>query len=555
MCKSCALLVFVLAMLACTSEAFAGSDVATEPPSIVFIIVDDLNDYIGHYGGHPQAITPNIDSLAESGVAFTNAHTNAPVCQTARNSLFTGVYPHDSRDFGWTPRKQHAVLKNNKTFLHLLREGGYRLLGTGKLLHRNDQALWDEWGEPERFNYGPHAFNGTKIAPHPDVPQPFRDINIVDGSFAPLSDIPDFPDSEPGTSPGWGYRGPDEIFRYVSDDDRDLMPDEKHADWAVSMIEQLDNDKRTEPFFLAIGFVKPHTPLYAPKQYFDLYPLESVELPFRDDSWKTNTFFRENYPATQMGLHYYDALCESYDDCDEGLRRVVQAYLACVTFLDDQVGKVLDALNTSGLADNTLVIFTSDHGWQFGERNYLYKNSPWEESTRIPMIVRAPFEQVKGMQVDTPISLIDIFPTIQDYARLDGDTALREGAAATGGFSIRPLMSDPDAEWEGPDGALTVMGAGISKPIEGLAVIGNPEATWHVKVLKDLDPSYIDKQTYSYRTRRYRYIRYPNGREELYDRKNDPAELTNVVNIEQYSDIAASLREQTTALITGSTVQ
>lgn len=529
-----------------------GTDGLPERPNILFIIVDDLNDYVGRYGGHPQSITPSIDKLAASGVTFTNAHTNSPVCQPARNSLFTGVYPHDSRDFGWTARKRHVVLRHNKTFLHLLRENGYSLHGTGKLLHRNDRSLWDDWGVPERYNYGPHAFDGKQVVPHPDVPEPFRNINIVDGSFAPLSQTPRFPVASDGRQGGWSYSyDPDDVYRYVSDDDRDLMPDELHADWAVRKLQELEQAAATEPFFLGIGFVKPHTPLYAPDKYFDMYPLDDVSLPARDNDFRDNTFFHDNYPRTQMGLRYYDALCESYDDCDEGLRLVVQAYLACVTFMDDQVGRVIDALNDSKFADNTLVILTSDHGWQFGEREYLYKNSPWEESTRVPLIVRAPGEQVTGMEVDQPVSLVDLFPTIQDYAHLQGSTKFDEPAASPGGFSIRNLVAEENATWSGPDGALTVMGVGISEPIEGLARSTNPTALWHVEVLKHLGPEYVMQQTYSYRTARYRYIRYRDGSEELYDHQSDPREWRNVASDEAYIQAKRALKDQMMGIIEG----
>jgi len=139
-----------------SSSLVASEKVKTQAdkPNVLFIMVDDLNDYLGAYGGHPQSKTPNIDALANASVKFNNAHTNVPVCSPSRSSLFTGVYPHQSKDFGWTPLPKQHVLKHNKTFLELFRENGYKLYGTGKLLHNNNKKYWDEWGVQERINYG-----------------------------------------------------------------------------------------------------------------------------------------------------------------------------------------------------------------------------------------------------------------------------------------------------------------------------------------------------------------------------------------------------------------
>ncbi|WP_211093274.1 sulfatase [Flammeovirga agarivorans] len=534
------LFVTLLSVLAINSYCSAQN--TQDKPNVLFIIVDDLNDFEGKFGGHPQAKTPNIDKLADSGVTFNNAQTNVPVCQPARNSLFTGVYPHDSRDFGWTPRKQQYVVKNNKTLFELFRENGYALYGSGKLLHKNDKKLWDEWGVPERINYGPHAYNGEKIIPHPSVPEPFRSINIVDGSFARLSDVPQFDSTKTTLNPGWGY--PKKEFRYVNDEDRDLFPDEQHANWAVEKIKELEKSGSNEPFFMGIGFVKPHTPLYAPDKYFDMFPLEDLKLPVIKKGDADDSFFKDNYPMSQMGLKYYKALCDSYEDDEEGLRKVIQAYLACIAFMDDQVGKVMDALDQSKFAENTIVVFTADHGWNFGEKDYLYKNSPWEESARIPMIVRYPKSQKTGSEVDQPVSLIDIYPTLKDMCQLEGSTKLNDNAAALGGYSFAPFMTDKNATWEGPEGALTVMGVGISEPIEGLAVSTNPQALWHIKVLKDLGQEFILQQTYSYRTKDFRYILYKDGQEELYDHRKDPYEWKNVEAKKSYAKVKAELKRQ-----------
>ncbi|QBY04215.1 DUF4976 domain-containing protein [Thalassotalea sp. HSM 43] len=531
--------------------AYASNDapIDEQRPNVLFVIVDDLNDYLGTFGGHPQSKTPNIDRFAEQATQFSNAHTNVPVCSPSRSSLFTGVYPHDSRDFGWTRLKKQHVLKNNKTFLQQFRENGYQMYGTGKLLHHNDLKYWHEWGVEERINYGPHAYDGNKIVGHPSVPEPFRSINIVDGSFAPLTDVPTFDNNTKiKRQPGWGY--PFKGFRYVSEDDRDLLPDEQHALWAVNKLKQLEQQDSNSPFFMGVGFVRPHTPLYAPQRFFDMFPLESIELPNIKTGDIDDTFFKDNYPMTQMGLAYFKALQDSYPDDDLGLKKVIQAYLACIAFMDEQFGLVMDALNSSKFNDNTIVVFTSDHGWQFGEKDYLYKNSPWEESTKIPMLWRVPGKTIAGHKVQQPVSLIDIYPTFIELATLTGSNARNKNAGPMGGHSLVPLMQPSSTDqWQGPQGALTIMGVGIDQPIEGLAVGTNPKALWHVAVIKDLPQHYVWKNTYSYRTERWRYIRYKDGQEELYDHESDPFEWHNLAADKNHQQQKQQLQQQMIALI------
>ncbi|MCP4046148.1 MAG: sulfatase [Gammaproteobacteria bacterium] len=541
----------LLSLLVTSQEGKASDQAASLPeqPNFLFIMVDDLNDYLGTFGGHPQAHTPNIDQLAASGMQFSNAHTNVPLCSPARSSLFTGVYPHVSRDFGWTRLEKQATLKHNRTFLELFRDSGYQMLGTGKLLHNNSKEYWDEWGVPTRINYGPHAWDGNKIVGHPNVPEPFRNINVVDGSFAPLSDVPQFDNSGPVKhTPGWGY--PSGTFHYVSEDDRDRLPDEQHATWAAEHIAQLDQSDDSKPFFLGVGFVRPHTPLYAPKRFFDMFPLDEIQLSEILPGDADDTGFKANYPESQMGLRYYQALMESYENDEEGLKKIIQAYLACIAFVDEQVGIVIDSLDRSGLRDNTIVVFTSDHGWNFGEKDYLYKNSPWEESTRIPLLVRVPGYTVPGSSSDQPVSLVDLFPTLRELARLNGEPRKSAEAGDIGGHSLVPLLRDETINsWEGPDGVLTVMGAGINEPIEGLAVRFNPQAPWHIRVLQALPDSYVWQQTYSWRTRNWRYIRYPGGQEELYDHRNDPYEWHNLANQTDHIGIKSHLKQQMVDMI------
>lgn len=520
-----------------------------QKPNVLFIMCDDLNDYEGVFGGHPDIKTPNIDKLAESGVRFVNAQTNVPLCSPSRNCLFTGVYPHTSKDFGWTPHFKNPLLKECKTFVELFRENGYVTMGSGKLLHKDVNSIWDQWGVERRINYGPHAYNGTKAVGHPSVPEPFRSVNFVDGSFSPLSNTPVFPADQVGENePGWTY-GP-RPFRYVSDDDRDLMPDEMHAKWAVKKIKELDSKEINKPFFMGVGFVKPHTPLYAPQKYFDMFPLDKIKLPEIKKNDIDDCFYKSVYPQSEMGLHYFQALKEAYNGDERGLKLFMQAYMACVAFVDDQIGKVLNALNESKFKDNTIVLLTSDHGWQMGEKDYLFKNSPWEESCRIPMIIRHPEFGKAGSKVSHPVSLIDIFPTFMDLCHLKGDTRRSSKGVAPEGYSLKPFLKNPNFNrWKGPDGALTMTGVGINKPIQGLAFRTNPKALWHVEITRELGDEYIMQQNYSYRTQNWRYIRYRNGKEELYDHRNDPYEWNNLALDNKYDKKKIELRKKVLKMI------
>jgi len=514
---------------ACREVGYRMYDIRSEQkdrrPNVLLIMCDDLNDYSGAFGGHRQVRTPNIDRLAESGVVFANAHSNCPVCSPSRNSLFTGVYTHKSRDFGWTPHDKQPVLKNCKTLMEYFKENGYLVMGSGKLLHQNRKNLWDEWGV-EINNYGPFAYDGNDLVGHPSVPEPFRSIGPVDGSFAPLSDVPTFPRSAGPDKPGWIYSwDKQKHLNYVDQNNRDLTPDEMHAQWAVRKIKELEDRDEQKPFFMGVGFVRPHTPLHAPKRFFDMFPIEEIELSLVKEDDAEDCYYTNVYPLSRKGPRYYRLLKESYPDIETGLKHFLQAYLACITFVDEQIGAVIDALNDSKFRDNTIVVFTSDHGWNMGEKEYLFKNSPWEESTRVPLIMRAPGKSNPESKVDHPVSLIDIYPTLADLCHLEGDTTKSDAGTKTDGYSLRPFLRNPQfRNWAGPDGALTVLGVGVNK--------------------ED-----VLEQNYSFRTRNWRYVLYRNGQEELYNHQNDPYEWNNLAADKKCAQKKRELKDQMMSIV------
>lgn len=489
-------------------------------PNVLFIICDDLNDYIGALGGHPQARTPNIDRLFAGGVSFTQAHCNVPICAPSRASLFTGLYPHTSQNFGMDNWDENPVLKNNRTLMDHFRANGYQTLGTGKIMHTRDRKEWQQYGHPA--DYGPVAKQNEKEVAHPDTPAPFRDdFGAVDGSFGPLKNLE-------GSGFSWitgGWEGK-RTLRYVSDDDRDPTHDELNAHWAVEKLRELATKPKAKPFFMGVGFIRPHTPLIVPQKYFDLFPLETIILPAikagdAEDTFK-HTLITD---GADRGTMIHDSLVASYgNDRELALKKFLQAYLACIASVDDHVGRILDALDASPFKDNTIVVLTSDHGWQMGQKAYLYKNSLWQESTRIPLAIRAPGVAKAGGQCPRPVSLIDLYPTLIDLCGLPSDTKKNEQGRPLDGHSLKSLLVDPeDGTWTGPDAALTAL------------------SKW-----KSYDPV---QQSYALRSRDWRYIRYENGKEELYRAAEDPHEWNNLAAKPEHAEQLEGFRAQLLAMI------
>jgi len=484
------------------------------PPNIVLIMVDDLNDYPEVFNGHPQSKTPNIKKLASSGVSFLKAYSNDPMCGPSRASMITGIYPHNSSNFWQESWLKNEVLSNTKTIMEKFKENGYNVIGSGKILHHNKKEIWSEF--KHNADYGPVAYKGVhkrgkKGIAHPDVPKPFGDIGQIDGSFGPFKNLNNF--KKDGEQLSWAYGGSRgyKEFKYNSEEDRDLTPDEINAQWAEDRLKKLAKSNDDKPFFLAVGFVRPHTPLIAPKKYFDMYPLEDIQLANILENDKDDTFFHledqfETKDRRTRSIESYINLVKSYKDPKEGLKRFTQAYLACVSAVDDNIGQVMKVIDNSKLKDNTIVILVSDHGWTMGEKDHVYKNSPWEESTRIPMTIRAPGVSKPNSKVEHPVSLIDIYPTLLDLAGLDNKTVKNEKGKPLDGHSLKPFLEDPNTEkWNGPKGALSVVYSSDKNK--------NNTANHH----------------YSLRTKDWRYIIYDSGNEELYNNSSDPKEWNNLL--------------------------
>jgi arylsulfatase A-like enzyme len=500
------------------SAGFAKSVVnQRRKPNVVLIVCDDLNDYVAGMAGHPQASTPHIARLARSGVAFKRAYSNNPICAPSRSSFLTGIYPHTSKNLFWDKWHENPVLKNSKTIMEYFSDNGYHVAGSGKLMHHHLASVWSEF--KHKADYGPFVYDGKNRVAHPSVPQPFSSIGSVDGSYAPLSDVPYGPNKKDNKGWIYGSWGKVRKFKYVDEDNRDPTPDERNAVWAENKIKEFAKLKNGKPLFLGVGFIRPHTPLHVPKRFFDMFPPDSVKTPVIKPNDADDCHYKDVFDSDQKGLKYFRLLKESYPDLDSALKAFTQAYLASVAAVDECVGRVIEAVDKSPFKDNTIIVVTSDHGWNMGEKDYLFKNSLWEESTRVPLIIRAPGVAVPDGIAEHPVSLIDIYPTLVDLCGLEGDTRKNAQGAKLDGHSLLPFLENPKSEtWNGPDAALTMVFAG--KGTEN-------------------DPA---RQHWSVRTKRWRYILYNNGSEELYDHDTDPYEWTNLSGDTRYGKVKADLK-------------
>lgn len=513
------------------ATGLAGAVCAADRPNVVLIVCDDLNDYItGIPGdkGHPQSITPNVEKLAKSGVAFRRAYSNNPVCAPSRSSFLTGIYPHTSGNLFWNKWFTNPVLKNSHSLMDYFRQNGYYTVGSGKLMHHGKPDEWNEF--KYKADYGPSVFDGEKRVAHPCVPSPFCQIGGVDGSWGMLEDVPFANDDNPQS--GWIYGDWSKVTPFRPG--IDLTPDERNAAWAAARVKQFADEKSDQPFFLGVGFIRPHTPLHVSKKYYDMFPLDEIELPLIKDGDADDTHYQELFDPSQKGLRYYRMLLESFDgDKELAIKTFARAYLACVAAVDECIGQVVEAVDNSPLKDNTIIVLTADHGWQMGQKDYLFKNSPWEESCRIPFVVRAPGVAKAGAVAEHPISLIDLYPTLADLCGLSGDTRKNEQGAPLDGHSVRPFLEDPQCrEWDGPDGALSMIYVGDSK-----------------KEYSAEEKNDLANQHWSYRTERWRYIRYNDGQEELYGHQKDPREWTNLADLPEYKTIKEKLNQEMFGLI------
>ena len=318
-------------------------------PNVLFIAIDDLNNWLGCMKGHPNAITPNMDRLAAQGVLFTNAHCQAPLCGPSRASLMTGLRPSTTGIYGMIDdnniKSDNPATADIKFLPEYFKEQGYHTLGIGKLFHRHaPDGLFDESGGRDK-GFGP-------------LPE---ERFVWDGYGT--SDRENYG----RTSTDWGA--------FPASDS--LMPDHQSAGW---IIERLNRDYQ-QPFFMAVGFLRPHVPLYVPQKWFDLYPVNDLALP----PYKVDDL--DDVPPVALEINDLPMMPTTDWAIESGeWPKIVQAYLACVSFVDHQVGRIMEALKGSQYADNTVIVLWSDHGYRLGEKGTFAKHALWEPATNAPLI-------------------------------------------------------------------------------------------------------------------------------------------------------------------------
>lgn len=408
--------------------------------NVLFIVVDDLNHWVGHLGRNPQTKTPNIDRLAARGVAFSNAYCAAPLCNSSRAAALSGLRPFTSGVYH-NRHDWRTVIPSELTLPSVFRQAGYDTATAGKLFHGHFSRNTD-WEESLK-NAG-------------EDPAPTGDTGLKAFPFSELD-----------------------------------CTDEEMKDWRIAEygIQQL-RKTHERPFFLSLGFQKPHLPWNVPRKYFDLHPLNAVELaPIKDDDL-------DDIPPAGKKVAHDGKRQRSVAESGRA-KEAVQAYLAAISFVDAQIGRVIDALDDSPYRDNTIIVLWGDHGWHLGEKQHWSKFTLWEEATRAPLIWVAPGVTTPGTVSHRIVDFMTIYPTLTDLAGIATPEHVQ-------GKSLCALLQNPDAPWDEP--AITT----------------------------------FNRNNHAVRTQDWRYIRYSDGSEELYDERQDPHEWTNLAGD---PDHAATKRE------------
>jgi choline-sulfatase len=452
------------------------SSFAAERPNVLFIAIDDQNDWIGHLGGHAMAKTPNLDKLAARGTTFTNAHCNMPLCNPSRTSLLLGLRPTTTGIYGLSPWfRTLPQWKDRVALPQHFENHGYLTAATGKIYHGGTgggggagkgkgkkaakQAPPD--AKPEFMLTAPLGGVGTKPPQKLVNPTPMGNNPLVDWGVWPL------------------------------DNDDTGKGDYQVASWTVEQIKKAPKD---QPFFIAAGFFLPHVPCYATQKWFDLYPDDDSVLPKIIENDRADT------PRFSWYIHWElpEPRLKFLKEANQW-RNLVRSYLACTSFTDAQIGRLLTALDESGHRDDTLVVVWGDHGWHLGEKEITGKNTLWDRGTKVPLVFAGP-GVTPGQRCNQPAELLDIYPTLIELAGLTKRDDLE-------GISLAPQLKNAATKRE------------------------RPAVTSH------------NQGNHAVRSEKWRYIVYADGSEELYDMVNDPNEWTNIASKPENAAIIAEHRQ------------
>lgn len=449
------LLVFLQAGLPSSSAA------APDKPNVLFISIDDLNDWIEPLGGHPQARTPNLTRLAERSVCFSRAYCPSPGCNPSRTAVMTGHAPYRSGLYS-NYQDWREVIPNRKSIGTWFRKHGYYSAGAGKIFHYHmvDPDCWDEYWPSQKDNMPDEAF--------PDFTR--SRLASAENPKPATMNMPPFK---------YMYGMFDWSPQNIGDEQ---MGDFKSVDYVLGQLRR----KHDKPFFLACGIYRPHLPWYVPRKYFDLFPDDEVQLPktLKND---LNDLGARARDIVVRGGGYHGHVIKA-----KQWRQAVRGYLASIAFADAMLGRLLDGLDASPHAQNTIVVLWSDHGWQLGEKSHWRKFALWDNVARCVLMIHAPTVSKDGRMCQRVVSLQDIYPTLIDLCGLPERPEID-------GRSLVPLLRKPTRKWD------------------------------HVALTT------YDYDEFSVRSERFRYIRYIDGSEELYDHDNDPEEWNNLAADPQFA--------------------
>ncbi|WP_152285541.1 sulfatase [Flavicella marina] len=445
-----------------------------EKPNVLLIMVDDMNDWVGAFGGHSQAITPNMDKLARKSTIFKQAYCSAALCNPSRTSMLTGYQPFKTGVYGNNEvfRKMKGFEKT-VTLPQYFEQNGYKTAAAGKIFHspRGTKPEPREGSDPGSFQQEHKGGLGVQFPAKED-----RHQHGIDFKRA-------------------GVKGSKtRSFDWAGIDIADKKThDWKSADYAAKFL-QKSHDK---PFFLACGVFRPHLPLYAPQKYFDMFDVETIELP--------KVMKNDLADVGKVGKNWAGSKLHEEVVRNNQWKYFVRAYLANLAYADACVGHLLDNLEESTYKENTIVVLMGDHGWHLGEKEHWSKQTLWEEATKTPLLIFDPRNGAAGVSMRT-VSLIDVYPTLIDLCDLPEKKDLD-------GNSFSHLVKNPNGEWN--HSALTTKGLG----------------------------------NHSLRDESYRYIVYTDGFEELYNHTNDPMEWHNIAKDKDYKEVLSRFRKELKQLV------
>lgn len=463
-----------------------------EKPNILWISIDDLNDWVGYLKGHPQAKTPNLDRLSQRGISFTNAHCSTPLCKPSRTAILTGL--NEQKTGVYHNGSKFDASKYTLLPQHFSKHG-YQTYGTGKIHHSgiNSKIFQKAFNTQQRWS----PFTSKQVLYT-------KDELKTKGSSNPAHLIKYGPGGRSYTLPFNrmpSERAPNknsgESFDWAPFD----LEDEDFGDGLITKwaLEQLQQHDASKPFFMAVGYYRPHIPLYAPRKYFDLYPLDSLKLPPN----KENDLDDIPQAGKDRALDAVTAGTHQHTVKHGEWKKAVQAYLACVSFVDTQIGKLIDYLDQSPYTKNTIIVLFSDHGWHLGEKNAWGKFTGWIHSTRVPLII-SPAGSSNGQLCDEPVSLLDLYPTLVELSAIP--------KPPLDGISLKPLLQNPQLATQ------RVVRTEIG---EGNFSLINKE--WH-------------------------YIEYEDGSNELYNRIKDPLEYDNLAGNREFTALIQKLKSNSAKL-------